>query len=86
MDRAQYRIKNSTFEGVPVLDFLDFLVLKVYFGVRTMWKKFDKVGSLRCDLLCVTVLRFSLSPSNAVTAVIYNIIFCKKLCSFTKYI
>ena len=33
MDRAQYRIKNSAFEGVPVLAFLAFLVPKVYLGV-----------------------------------------------------
>ena len=69
MDRAKYRIKNSTFEGVPVWVLWVFLVPKVYFGVRTMCKKFHKVGSLRCDLARVTVLRFSLSPCNAVTTV-----------------
>ena len=69
MGRAQDRIKNSTFEGVPVWVLWVFLVPKVYFGVRTMCKKFHKVGSLRCDLARVTVLRFSLSPSNAVTTV-----------------
>ena len=70
IDRVQYRIKNSTFEGVPVWVLWVFLVPKVYFGVRTMCKKFHKVGSLRCDLARVTILRFSLSPCNAVTAVI----------------
>ena len=49
---------------------LAFLVPKVYLGVKTMCKKFHKVCSLGCDLLRVTVLRFSLSPSNAVTAVV----------------
>ena len=69
MDRAQYRIKNFTFEGVPVLAFLAFLVPKVYFGVTTMCKKFHKVATLGFDLPRVAILRSSLSPCNAVTAV-----------------
>ena len=72
MDQAQYRVKNSAFEGVPVWVLWVFLVPKVYFGVRTMCKKFHKVGSLRCDLARITILRFSLSPCNAVTAVWHN--------------
>ena len=65
MDRAQDRIKNSTFEGVPVWVFL---VPKVYFGVRTMCKKFHKVGSLRCDLARVysfTIFTQSMQGSNS---------------------
>ena len=56
MDRAQYRIKNSAFEGVPVQDFWDFLDPKMYFGVKTMCKKFHKAGSLGCNFLRVRVL------------------------------
>ena len=40
MDRAKYKIKNSAFEGVPV--WVSW-VSKVYFGVKTMCKKFHKV-------------------------------------------
>ena len=47
MDRAKYKIKNSAFEGVPVGVSL---VQKVYFGVKTMCKKFHKVCLLGCDL------------------------------------
>ena len=46
-----------------------FLVLKVYFGVKTMCKKFHKVCLLGCDLARGPILRLSHSPSNAVTAV-----------------
>ena len=56
MDRAKYRIKNSSFEGVPVWVSWVSLVPKVYFGVKTMCKKFHKVGSLRCDLARVPIL------------------------------
>ena len=61
MDRAQYKIKNSAFEGVPVQDFWDFLDPKMYFGVKTMCKKFQKVPTLGCDFPRMGVLRFSLS-------------------------
>ena len=84
MDRAQYRIKNSAFEGVPVRAFWAFLVPRVYFGVRKMRKKFHKVCSLGCDLLRVTVLRFSLSPSNAVTAVYDHL--CQLMASFHNFL
>ena len=40
---------------------LDFLVPKVYLGVKTMCKKFQKVGSLGCDLARVQILT---TPSN----------------------
>ena len=66
MDRGKYSIKNSAFEGVPVWAFWAFLVPKVYFGVKTMCKKFHKVPTIGCDFPRVG---FSLSPSNAVTAV-----------------
>ena len=61
--------QDFCFWGGSCTGFFGFLVLKVYFGVRTMCKKFHKVCSLGCDLLRVTVLRFSLSPCNAVTTV-----------------
>ena len=56
MDRSKVKIKNSAFEGVPVLDFLDCLVPNVYLGVNTMCKKFHKVPTLGCDFPRVNVL------------------------------
>ena len=72
MDRTKYKIKNSSFEGVPVLAFFAFLVPRVYFGVKPMCKKFDKVCLLIDDLLRVTVLTIFTQASNAVTAVFYG--------------
>ena len=57
----------STFEGVPVWVSL---VPKVYFGVKTMCKKFHKFPTLGCNLLSVTVLTIFTQARNAVTAVI----------------
>ena len=34
--------KRTIFEGVPVMDFLDFLVPRVHWGLKSMWKKFQK--------------------------------------------
>jgi len=34
---------RTTFEGVPVLGFLEFLVPKVHLGHKNMWKKFRKM-------------------------------------------
>ena len=42
-------------------DLRDFLVPKVHLGVKTMYKKFQEVPTVDCDLLCVTVLT---TPSN----------------------
>ena len=50
MDRAKYRIKNSVFEGVPVWVSWVSLVPKVYFGLKTMCKKFQEVPTLGCNL------------------------------------
>ena len=35
--------KRTIFERVPVVDFLDFLVPKVHWGLKNMWKKFRKM-------------------------------------------
>ena len=53
-----------------MLDFLDFLVPKVYFGVKTMCKKFHKVPTLGCDFPRMGILQFSLRPSNVLTAMV----------------
>ena len=44
-----------------MLAFLAFLVPKLYFGVKTMCKKFQKVGSIWLDLAQVQILT---TPSN----------------------
>ena len=66
MDRSKVKIKNSAFEGVPVLDFL---VPDVYFGVKTMCKKFHKFPMLGCDLPRSQILTIFTQASNALTAV-----------------
>ena len=48
---------------------MGFLVPKVYFGVKTMCKKFHKVCSLGCDLGHGPSLTIFTQASNAVTAV-----------------
>ena len=69
MDRAKYKIKNSAFEGVPVwISWVSF-VPKVYFGVKTMCKRFYKVSTLGCHFPRVNVLTIFTQASNAVTAV-----------------
>ena len=66
MDRVKYKIKNSAFEGVPVGVSL---VQKVYFGVKTMCKKFQEIPTLGCDLGRGPSLTIFTQASNAVTAV-----------------
>ena len=52
MDRAKHRIKNFTFEGFPVLDFLEFFGPKGVFCPKgVFWcKKFHRFPMLGCDL------------------------------------
>ena len=64
MDRAQYRIKNSAFEGVPVWVSWVSLVPNVYLGVKTMCKKVPMLG---CDLARRPILTIFTQASNAVT-------------------
>ena len=51
--------------GVLVRDLRDFLVPKVYLGVKTMYKKFQKVGLIRCDLAQEPILTNPLSGNGA---------------------
>ena len=62
-------IEQSTESRIPLLrgflcGLFGLLVPKVYFGVKTMCKKFHKVATLGCDLTIFT------KASNAVTAVL----------------
>ena len=50
MDQSKVKIKNSAFEGVLVWVAWVSLVPNMYFGVKTMCKKFQKVAMLGCDL------------------------------------
>ena len=47
---SSHFLKENLSEGVPVQAFWAFLVPKVYLGVKTMCKKFQKVGPISCDL------------------------------------
>ena len=57
--------KRTFFEGVPVLDFLAFLVPKVHWGLKNMWKKFwefaKKIGDLRRNFVWPTLSNLLLS-------------------------
>ena len=43
-------LKENLFWGVPVLGFLFFLVPKVHWGLKSMWKKFQKFAKKIDDL------------------------------------
>ena len=51
--------KRTIFEGVLVMDFLDFLVPKLHLGLKSMWKKFwnfaKKIDDLRRNFVQPTL-------------------------------